>query len=72
MQRQRTLKWVMSYDDVDEIRSMYTSCTVGFVSIRYSLQRRQQTRELVIAPSYVRLPAAVAYADVDKCVAASA
>ena len=57
LQRQKTLRWVMSYDDVDEIRSMYTSCTVGYVSIRYSLQRRQQTRELVIAPRHVKLPA---------------
>ena len=72
MQRQKTLKWVMSYDDVAEIQSMYTSCAVGFVSIRYSLQRRQQTRELVIAPCHVKLPASVAYADVDKYVAASA
>ena len=72
VQRQKTLRWVMSYDDVDEIRSMYTACTVGYVSIRYSLQRRQQTRELVIAPRHVKLPAGVAYADVDKYVVESA
>lgn len=57
--------------EVRSVRSMYTSCTVGFVSIRYSLQRRQQTRDLVIASRHVKLPASVAYADLDKYVAAS-
>ena len=72
MRRQSTLTWVMSYDDVRPIRAMYASCTVGHISIRYSLQRKQQTRELVIAPIHVRLPASVASADVYRCAAASA
>ena len=60
MQRQRTLSWVMSYDDVPRVRDLYASCAVGSLSIRYSFQRVTQTRELVIAPTHVRLPAAVA------------
>ena len=72
MQRQRTLNWVMSYDDAAPIRTMYASCTIGHVSTRYSLQRKQQTHELVIAPSHVRLPASVACGDSFKRAMASA
>ncbi|MCY4372991.1 MAG: DNA adenine methylase [Spirochaetaceae bacterium] len=59
MQRQRMLNWVMSYDDVPRVRDLYASCTVGSLSIRYSFQRVTRTRELVIAPTHVHLPAAI-------------
>ena len=59
VQRQGTLHWVISYDDVRAIRTMYASCTVGKIAVRYSLQRKQRTLELVIAPAHVRLPASV-------------
>ena len=60
MQSQRMLHWVMSYDDVPRVRELYASCTVGSLSIRYSFQRVTRTRELVIAPTHVHFPAAVA------------
>ena len=57
MRRQKTLKWIMSYDDAPTIRDMYGDCAIARLPIRYSLQRRQQAKELLIAPSHVRLPA---------------
>ena len=72
MQRQRTLSWVMSYDDVPRIRDLYASCTVRRLSIRYSFQQKTETRELLIAPTHVRLPAEVASSDSYPAAAASA
>ncbi len=70
MQSQRTLSWVMSYDDVPRVRDLYMSCTVRRLSIRYSFQQKTEARELMIAPTYVRLPAEEASSD--ACPAAAA
>ena len=72
IQRQGTLKWVMSYDDTPFMREMYATCVISHFSLQYSLQRKQQARELLIAPSHVRLPASVASIDTheDKAVSA--
>ena len=72
MQRQRKLNWVISYDDVPRVRDLYASCTVGCLSIRYSFQQKTQTRELVIAPTHVHLPADAASDDAHPAAAASA
>ena len=63
IQRQSALKWVMSYDDTCLIRDLYETCAVSHLSLQYSLQRKQQARELLIAPPHVRLPAPVASID---------
>ena len=72
MQLQRTLRWVMSYDDVPRIRDLYASCTVRRLTIRYSFHQKKETRELVIAPTHMHLPAEVASADALPAAAASA
>ena len=72
MQRQHTLSWVMSYDDVPRIRDLYASCTVRRLSIRYSFQKKTETRELMIAPTHVHLPAEEAPSDAGPVAAASA
>ncbi len=59
IQRQTTLQWVISYDDAEFIRELYALCVVSHLSFQYSLQQKQQARELVIAPHHVRLPASV-------------
>ena len=61
MQRQGTLKWVMSYDDAHFIRDLYKTCAISHLSLQYSLQRKQQARELLIVPYHVRLSDAVAF-----------
>lgn len=60
MQRQRALRWVMSYDAVPLIRDLYAKAVLRQIPLRYSLQRKQEARELLIAPGYVQLPEPIA------------
>lgn len=62
MQRQRALQWVMSYDDAPLIRDLYAKAVLRQIPLRYSLQRKQAARELLIAPSYVKIPESVVVA----------
>jgi hypothetical protein len=57
MKRQRTLPWIMSYDDCSQIRNLYRSfCKVQFLPIRYSLQEKRQENELLISPEHIFIP----------------
>ena len=56
MQRQKMLKWVMSYDDAQEIRKMYADSSISPLSVRYSLCRVGGAQELLIAPEHLQLP----------------
>ena len=57
MQRQKTLKWVMSYDDAEEIRTVYADSSISPLSVRYSLCRVGGAREILITPEHLQLPA---------------
>lgn len=63
MQRQRSLKWVMSYDDDLFIREAYWKCRISPFPLQYSLQRKKQAQELVIMPPQVRPPATITLFD---------
>ena len=56
MQGQKTLKWIVSYDDTLPIRNMYTRATIRRLSLRYHLQGARDAQELLIAPDYLQLP----------------
>lgn len=56
MRRQNSLAWVMSYDNARFIRGLYETFAIHSLPIRYSLQRKQRMRELLIFPSRVRIP----------------
>lgn len=56
MKGRRDLKWIMSYDDTEFIRELYGGLVRGEIPRRYSLQRRREASELVIAPGRVELP----------------
>ena len=71
LRRQRTLRWIMSYDDTDLIRGLYKTCVISRISLQYSLQRKQRARELLIAPSHVRLPSYTVSSDARDCKARS-
>ena len=66
VRQQKTLNWVMSYDDAHFIRDLYKTCGIFHLSLQYSLQRKQKAQELLIAPSHVRLPDSVASIDTYK------
>ena len=53
---QKKLKWLMTYDDSDFIRQIYRLCEEYVFSLRYSLQKKQEARELLIAPRHLILP----------------
>ena len=56
MQRQRALRWVMSYDDAVDIRRMYSAACTRHLSLRYNLSKSRTAQELLITPSHVELP----------------
>lgn len=51
--RQKTLPWIMSYDDAELIREIYAEKKVGNQPIRYSLQNKRTAQELIIAPHHL-------------------
>ena len=55
IQRQRNLNWVMSYDDTNFIRDLYTDSEIAVLPLEYSLQGRREENELLISPSHVIL-----------------
>ena len=54
IQEQYDLPWVISYDDSDYIRQLYSNCNISRLSLRYSLQRRRQAQELLIWPCHLQ------------------
>ena len=50
IQERDGLQWVMSYDDSDYIRDLYSTCHISSLSLKYSLHRRRQAQELLIWP----------------------
>lgn len=57
MRRQKVLPWIMSYDDCQLVRSLYVSdCSVSNIPVKYSLNRKRVSNELLIAPLHMVLP----------------
>ncbi len=54
--RQKTLKWVMTYDRSDFIGKIYNSCDEFYFSLRYSLQKKQEASELLVVPRHLTMP----------------
>ena len=53
IQEQDDLPWVISYDDSEHIRELYSTSNISKLLLRYSLQRRRIAQELLIWPSHV-------------------
>ena len=56
MQGQKTLNWIVSYDDTPSVRDMYIWATIRRLSLRYHLQEARDAQELLIAPHHLQLP----------------
>ncbi|MEX1231257.1 MAG: DNA adenine methylase [Planctomycetaceae bacterium] len=56
MDAQRTLPWLMSYDDSDLIQLLYKSYKIRALPIRYTLQEKREAYELIIAPENLAVP----------------
>ncbi len=50
------LRWVITYDNADLIKELYSPCQRWIFHLGYSLQSKQKGEELLIAPNYVKLP----------------
>ncbi|TAN41516.1 MAG: DNA adenine methylase [Nitrospirae bacterium] len=55
---QRSLPWVVSYDDSGLIRELYTSLKIALLPIKYTLQQKRSAHELIIAPHHLSMPSA--------------
>lgn len=51
-----TMPWVVTYDNADEIRSLYSKSRLHSFDVRYSVQTKRVGSELLIAPQHVTLP----------------
>ena len=56
LRRQRVVNWVVSYDDTLLIRRLYGDCKVSDIPLRYSLQQKRKTNELLITPRHLQTP----------------
>lgn len=56
---QKTLHWLMSYDDTPIIRDLYSDQILSNLPIRYSLQKKRSESELIITPNLLALPSAL-------------
>lgn len=55
--RQKTLPWVMSYDDCELVRSLYIQGNlVAHIPVKYSLNKKRVSNELLISPTRLTLP----------------
>ena len=56
MRNQKTLNWIVSYDDTPSVRKLYAKLDTHNLSLKYSLQRARKAQELLIAPRHVMVP----------------
>lgn len=53
---QKSLHWLLSYDDTDLVRELYSEFNLFNLPVRYSLQQKKLMQELIIAPHNLALP----------------
>ena len=53
-----SLKWIMSYDNVTEIKKLYNKFYISPLEIQYSAQNLRIEQELLITPKQTKLPQA--------------
>ena len=56
---QKSLPWILSYDDCDLIRGLYRNyrkCKKRLLPLRYALQGKRLEKEILVASSHISLP----------------
>lgn len=56
LQAQAVLPWVMTYDDTEFIKEIYSFCTQREFSLQYSAQSVRKGTELLIHPTKIQVP----------------
>jgi len=57
IQEEKSLAWVVSYDNTQLVKALYSEHNILPLPVRYTLQRKRSGRELLIIPKRLRLPA---------------
>ena len=58
LDNQTASAWIMSYDDNDLIRELYSRHGIALKPIRYTLQKKRSAQELIISPRHLVVPQA--------------
>jgi DNA adenine methylase len=58
LSKQAFLPWIMSYDDSDLIRELYSLHKIAIMPIRYTFQNKRAAQELIISPQHLAVPLA--------------
>jgi len=59
IKRQKIVSWVMSYDNVVEIKKLYSVFNIYEFSLNYSLQEKRIDKEILIVPDKIFLPQSI-------------
>ncbi|WP_273758942.1 DNA adenine methylase [Bartonella sp. AU55XJBT] len=59
--------WLVTYDNVEEIRSLYNKYQKYEFDIRYSLQNKRQTQELMIFSPKIKIPESLEWNRIPTC-----
>jgi DNA adenine methylase len=55
---QKSLPWIMSYDDCSLIRELYSAHNIALLPTKYTFQKKRRINELLIAPHHLSTPSA--------------
>jgi DNA adenine methylase len=56
LKRQKYSNWIITYDDTPEIRELYSEYSIENFPIQYSASKSQIGKEVLIHPSYIKIP----------------
>jgi DNA adenine methylase len=56
LRAQKSLPWLVSYDDNELVRKLYASHKLAMMPIMYTLQEKRAAQELIITPRHVAVP----------------
>lgn len=63
MEKQKTVSWVMTYDNVDLIKKLYKTKHIFEFNLNYSLQEKKKGNEVIIFPKYIIMPKSIKIAE---------
>ena len=56
IKKQSNLNWMITYDNEDAIKELYSTYNIIEYDLKYSLQNKRKGKEIIILPSRVHLP----------------
>ncbi len=56
LKQQNNVNWIVSYDDVDRIREIYSEFKAYYIEMRYSAQIKRASNEIIFASKILDIP----------------